>query len=460
MTVNTGDNRYGPPIYLVDPTAGNGTHTTISAAVTAANTAAVSNVTIFVRPGTYSGNFTPTVAMTITVWTGDGIEGNVIITGTVTVSSAITVTLSNVQLQTNSANILVVSGSSASIVNLKDCYFNCTNNTGISFTTSSASAQINILYCTGDLGTTGISFLSSSSAGTVKFLYCEFTNSGSSLTATTNSAGSVVMDFVHMFSVVSCTSTGLFTASYCYFQCQTLNTIAAILNGTSGNNNLYMCKLSSGTASCLSIGAGATTGLEHCSFTSANTNAITGSGLLNFSSILFDSTSSTINTSSLGAYTTGVEQINFYQATGSTGTPTSNLMKFYEEGTWTPTIAGSSTAGTPTYTVQNGLYIRIGSMVTVWFDVAYSAISGSPAGDLTLGGLPFTSSSSTNYFASGCGVTTGGATWPASHTMFIWQIGTSATTAVAASLESAGSQSNIQIASGNFVWRGTITYHT
>ena len=208
MTVNTGDNRYGPPIYLVDPTAGNGTHTTILAAVTTANAAAVSNVTIFVRPGTYSANFTPTVPMNITAWTGDGIEGNVIITGTVTVSSAITVTLSNVQLQTNSANSLVVSGSAASILNINNCYLNCTNNTGISFTTSSASAQINIFNCTGNLGTTGIGFHSSSSAGNIVYNSCTFTNTGGSTTASSNSAGYCDLNFCQFPCAFSTSSTG------------------------------------------------------------------------------------------------------------------------------------------------------------------------------------------------------------------------------------------------------------
>ena len=296
MTVNTGDNRYGPPIYLVDPTAGNGTHTTISAAVTAANTAAVSNVTIFVRPGTYSGNFTPTVAMTITAWTGDGIEGNVIITGTVTVSSAITVTLSNVQLQTNSANSLVVSGSAASIVNIKSCYLNCTNNTGISFTTSSASAQINIFNCSGNLGTTGIAIVTSTSAGNIVLIIAILETTGASTTANTTSTGAITANFSNFGNPFSCTSTGEILFNWVEVQLDSINTTAITTAGT-GLSGANFSILNSGTASAISIGSGTTFSiLGKCNVGSTNTNAITGAGTLNYGILNFNESSNTVNT--------------------------------------------------------------------------------------------------------------------------------------------------------------------
>ncbi len=61
----------------------------------------------------------------------------------------------------------------------------------------------------------------------------------------------------------------------------------------------------------------------------------------------------------------------------------------YDEGTWTPTIYGAGTAGTPTYTAQFGKYTRVGNVVVCIFRVAISAKTGI-AGNVQIGGLPFT----------------------------------------------------------------------
>ena len=76
---------------------------------------------------------------------------------------------------------------------------------------------------------------------------------------------------------------------------------------------------------------------------------------------------------------------------------TSELLSDYEEGTWTPTIFGSTTAGTTTYTLQQGQYIKVGNQVTVWFRALWSAQVGG-AGNTRLGGLPFTINTSVNTF--------------------------------------------------------------
>ena len=65
-----------------------------------------------------------------------------------------------------------------------------------------------------------------------------------------------------------------------------------------------------------------------------------------------------------------------------------NTLDDYEEGTWTPGIAGLTTAGSATYTVQTGFYTKIGRLVYVWGDVRWSA--GTGTGVTTITGLPFT----------------------------------------------------------------------
>jgi len=70
-----------------------------------------------------------------------------------------------------------------------------------------------------------------------------------------------------------------------------------------------------------------------------------------------------------------------------------NTLDDYEEGTWTPTVAGGTTAGTTTYTVQYGFYTKIGRTVTVLFEAAYSAATGT--GAIRIGGIPFAGGGST-----------------------------------------------------------------
>jgi hypothetical protein len=86
-----------------------------------------------------------------------------------------------------------------------------------------------------------------------------------------------------------------------------------------------------------------------------------------------------------------------------------NVLDDYEEGTWTPAFL----TGTFTYGSRTGYYRKIGSQVTVWFSVNWSAVSGA-GNSISVTGLPFTSvatlfrgSGSIGYisgigFGSGC----------------------------------------------------------
>ena len=60
----------------------------------------------------------------------------------------------------------------------------------------------------------------------------------------------------------------------------------------------------------------------------------------------------------------------------------------YEEGTWTPVIEGASSAGTGTYTMQYGEYVKIGRAVTIHMRIDWTAHTGS--GNMQISGLPLT----------------------------------------------------------------------
>ena len=75
------------------------------------------------------------------------------------------------------------------------------------------------------------------------------------------------------------------------------------------------------------------------------------------------------------------------------GTGSANKLDDYEEGTWTPSLVGSTTAGTATFvTGPTGTYTKVGNLVTVYFAWNISAHTG--AGALRVNGLPFTGTTS------------------------------------------------------------------
>jgi hypothetical protein len=76
-----------------------------------------------------------------------------------------------------------------------------------------------------------------------------------------------------------------------------------------------------------------------------------------------------------------------------------NTLDDYEEGTWTPTVFGETTAGTTSYTIQTGRYTKIGNLVTCIFRVDWTSATGT--GYINIGGLPFTSENVVNAYGGG-----------------------------------------------------------
>ena len=376
-------NNYGPAKFIVDgTTTANGTHSTIAAALTSAS----SGDTIFIRPGTYTENLTLKAGVNLTAFGSDSslnATGKVIISGTCTMTTAGSVTISGIQLQTNSAALLAVTGSAASVVNLENCYLNMTNNTGITFSSSSASAIINVYRCIGNLGTTGIALFSHSSAGTLLLEYSKFDNSGASTTASTSSAGATTIFYTFISSPFTTSGTAALSLDNSTINSGAQN-VTAFTNGGSGSSTASNCFFISGSASAVSISSTLTMTL--CSVDSTNTNAVTGAGTLINAGISFINTSSVINTTTQTARNIDVGGISFDGGT--------NNLSSYTTGTWTP--AFSSTSLNITYTVQVAAYTRIGNVVHYSITIQANAITNGGSGTLTITGLPFTSRNTTN----------------------------------------------------------------
>ena len=94
--------------------------------------------------------------------------------------------------------------------------------------------------------------------------------------------------------------------------------------------------------------------------------------------------------------------IDFSATADGSGTTTSELLDDYEEGSWTPAVARTSPTGSATHTRQSGRYTRIGNVVTIWFDIEWSAAPNG-AGDYVITSLPYTAQTGVSAGVGGFG---------------------------------------------------------
>jgi hypothetical protein len=68
----------------------------------------------------------------------------------------------------------------------------------------------------------------------------------------------------------------------------------------------------------------------------------------------------------------------------------SNDVPYYQQGTWTPVIFGTTAAGVGTYTTQQGTYTKQGNIVFIDYNIDWTAHTGT--GLMKMSGFPFTAS--------------------------------------------------------------------
>jgi hypothetical protein len=428
MTACNAINFFSPAKWVVSTVAGEGTHTTISSAITSAS----SGDTIVIMPGTYTENPTLKARVNLTAFGCDSSSngtGLVIINGQCTLSTAGSVTISGIQLQTNSAALLVVTGSAASIVNLNNCYLNCTNANGIVFNCSNSSSQINVNYCSGNLVTTNINIYNMSSTGTLTFYCTNFTNSGASTTHFGNSNGVVNIFYSKFNSPISTSAIGTINIFKSIIDTSAQNTASLTTLGT-GNNTSQGSGYLSGSDSAISVGSGTTLSLTQDYLSSSNTNTLTGLGTVVSNGIIFNGLSHLSNvTTQTGGAASGLtqgtapsagfigEQIKSTRASGSalslTGGVTANLTTIsLTSGIWNVSCVGTFINGVTTINTSFSVGISLTSATlgpTPSDDSAYFNSNG-----ITNFGMSFTvpsyritlSSTTTVYLVATAGFTT------------------------------------------------------
>jgi len=404
MATNTNaTNYFSPARWVVSKNLGEGTHTTIGSAITSAS----AGDTIVIMPATaYSENLTLTAGINLVAFPSDSSlnnTGNVQITGKLTFTGAGTVSISGIQLNTNSDFFLVVSGTNASIVNLNNCFLNCLNNTGISFAATNTSAKLNISFCFGNLGTTGIGLFSGASTGTLAIYQSNMTNSGASTTATTMSAGSWQIYNSTFNFPFSTTSTANMSVSNSLIDCSAINATALLVNG-SGNGTAFSAYLASGTASGVSVGTGVTFNMQLCNIISSNTNAWTGAGTLNTFGNVFGGSSHLSNvTTQTGGAASGLTQ----------GTaPSAGMIGEQIKATLGNASATSLTTNTPktitSVSLTPGIWnvSALGTLVSTGTTSFTNQVVGVSTSNNTLGPTPSDDSAFANYNPPAVGVQT------------------------------------------------------
>lgn len=287
----TSTNNFGTALIIVDGTAGQGTHTTIAAALTDAS----SGQTIFIRPGTYTENLTLKAGVNLCAYECDALTPNVTILGKCSLTGAGTVSISGIRHKTNSDFCISVTGSAASILNLKNCYIDVNNNTAIQYSSSSSSSAIRLWSCQGDIATTGIAYFSASGTGEIKLSHCHFENHANSLTNDTISAGVFyVFNTRYICSGVTTSSTGAFQAFHSELSTATNNTFLTH-GGSNSNTNIVNCIISSGSSTAVTMNSNME--ITNTAIDCGNSTAIGGTGTLIYCSLEFIGSGSGISVS-------------------------------------------------------------------------------------------------------------------------------------------------------------------
>lgn len=345
---------------VVNPIAGLGTHTTITAALAAATAGDL----IYIAQGTYVENITLKSEVDLCSWGTNGMfsvqsgpsAANVIIQGTTTASYSGSVNLYGIQLETNGATALSMTGSNVCLLSLVSCSIFANDATG--FTLNNSSSVLNFYGCTFTSSSTNNLFTATSTGG-VDIENCVLSLSASG-TPSTVAAGRVLFNACDMFGFNGTTSSSggiLVNASYWQYGGQTLLTTSG--TGTSEVFNSY-CR--SDNAITFTVGSGTILNIANSQVFGTSSSCINGAGTVNYSEISFI----------------------------SNNLITTTTQKCFNGNTFVPVLAFGGASVGITYSIQAASYLREDNICQFYIDIELSS-KGSSTGAATISGLPFAS---------------------------------------------------------------------
>ena len=129
-------------------------------------------------------------------------------------------------------------------------------------------------------------------------------------------------------------------------------------------------------------------GLSSLSVGTGNTQLL----FWNAQSGIFPSNGATVTDNSIDFGNPNYRFKNLYLSGGAYlgGTGAANLLEDYEEGTWTPSIGGSTSGGSYSLNIAVGTYTKIGRLVKVEMRFAVGSVVSAGTGYMQIYGLPFT----------------------------------------------------------------------
>ena len=127
--------------------------------------------------------------------------------------------------------------------------------------------------------------------------------------------------------------------------------------------------------------------------------AVDGVTLKDGGAVFTSAVTATDNTVDLGASSTRFKDLYLSGGVYLGGTGSANYLQDYETGTFTPTYTASSSNPTVTYSIQTGVYVKVGKLVHIQGRIRINSVSGG-SGTLFISGLPFSNYSTGNYFSS------------------------------------------------------------
>ena len=287
MTVNTSDNRYACSNFIVAPTIAEGAnYTTIAAAIAAAS----SGDTIFIKPGTYTEDITLKAGVNLTSFDRTVPNNNVVnvqLIGTITISATGHTLVSGLDVSPNTGPSIDLTGTNSTNTNFVNCFIS-NDATYAAVTGSNSNAVVTFTSCT----------LEAASSATAIFVMTgpiiAFSSSKqfNACVASTFAGGQFILYDGRWESGITTSSTGSFFAYHS--DIIQLGNVTLTLGG-SGSHQIYQSNIWGGTASALTVNT--VLDIYETIINSSNTNAITGSGTINYGGLSFMGTSSTINTS-------------------------------------------------------------------------------------------------------------------------------------------------------------------
>lgn len=382
MTQVNPSQQFGTAKLLVAPSLAEGTHLTIQSALADA----VSGDTIFIRNGAYSGTVTAKTGVNLVAYDSSSNALGATLTGSISFNDVDQISVSGLRIVNAGGPALSFSGAAAQRITIHNCDLQVADNGAISDITTNAGNLIEFVDCRTTLTNANSFWFSISSPGTYVFRSCECK---SALQPTLRSIASdcniSLFDCVTR-SPLTLTGAAAYFISNLTFLAPTFTVRCIETTGTATGRLVSSFLLCNAVTSCIDINVGSTMSITESSIGSeASAVAISGTGTLNYTLISYLGISN-----SLSVTTRAGGSVDTFSLKVNNGASLSRL----ETGTFLPTIAGATTPGTATYTVQEGRFMAIGNLF--FFGVVLTWTGHTGTGQLRFANFPITAAVGSN----------------------------------------------------------------